>query len=94
MSNIPYVSPREKKLLRRFAAGKTDIEIAIELHDRESRIAAQRQRLAEKFQIETHEQLLAVANKMAADGRHTRRAERAVAPNAPIDLDQSRSAGG
>ena len=94
MSNIPYVSPREKKLLRRFAAGKTDIEIAIELRDRESRIAAQRQRLADKFQIETHEQLLAVANKMAADGRHPRRAERAVAPNAPIDLDQSRSARG
>ena len=28
-------------------------------------IAAQRQRLAEKFQIDTHEQLVAVANKLA-----------------------------
>jgi DNA-binding CsgD family transcriptional regulator len=70
MSSIPYVSPREKLLLRRFTAGKTDIQIAIELHDRESRIAAQRQRLAKKFQIDTHEQLVAVSNKMAADGRH------------------------
>jgi DNA-binding CsgD family transcriptional regulator len=90
----PLRKSARKKLLRRFAAGKTDIETAIELRDRESRIAAQRQRLADKFQIETHEQLLAVANKMAADGRHTRRAERTVAPNAPIDLDQRRSARG
>jgi len=63
--DIPYVSPREKKLLRRFAAGKTDIEIARELGDIESRVAVQRQRLAEKFQIATHEQLVEVANKLA-----------------------------
>ena len=63
--NIPYVSPREKKLLRRFAAGKTDTQIAVELGDTESRVAAQRQRLAEKFRICTHEQLVAVANKLA-----------------------------
>jgi DNA-binding CsgD family transcriptional regulator len=63
--NIPSVSPREKKLLRRFAAGKTDAQIAVELGDTESRVAAQRQRLAEKFQIDTHEQLVAVADKLA-----------------------------
>ena len=63
--DIPYVSPREKKLLRRFAAGKTDIEIARELGDAQSRIAVQRQRLAEKFQIATHEQLISFANKPA-----------------------------
>ena len=63
--SIPYASPREKMLLRRFAAGKTDVQIAIELHDTESRIAAQRRRVAEKFQIDTHEQLVAVANKLA-----------------------------
>jgi DNA-binding CsgD family transcriptional regulator len=62
--NIPHVSPREKKLLRRFAAGKTNAQIARELGDTESRIAVQRQRLAEKFQIDTHEQLVAVANKL------------------------------
>jgi len=38
--NVPYVTPREKKLLRHFAEGKTDREIAVELGDRESRIAA------------------------------------------------------
>ena len=51
-------------LLRRFAAGKTDVQIAIKLHGTESRIAAQRQRLAEKFQIETHEQLVKVSEKL------------------------------
>jgi DNA-binding CsgD family transcriptional regulator len=63
--DIPYVSPREKKLLRRFAAGKTDIEIARELGDIEGRVAVQRQRLAEKFQIATHEQLVSFADKLA-----------------------------
>jgi DNA-binding CsgD family transcriptional regulator len=63
--NLPYISPREKQLLRRFAAGKTDNQIARELHDVESRIAAQRQRLAEKFQIDTHEQLVTIAEKLA-----------------------------
>ena len=63
--DIPYVSPREKKLLRRFAAGKTDIEVARELGDIESRVAVQRQRLAEKFQIATHEQFVSFADKLA-----------------------------
>jgi DNA-binding CsgD family transcriptional regulator len=63
--NSPYVSPREKKLLRRFAAGKTDAEIPRELGDTQSRVAAQRQRLTEKFQIATHEQLVAVVNELA-----------------------------
>jgi DNA-binding CsgD family transcriptional regulator len=65
MNGIPYVSPREKKLLRRFAAGKTDTQIARELSDTESRVAAQRQRLTEKYQIETHEQLVSIASKLA-----------------------------
>ena len=51
--------------MRRFAAGKTDIEIARELGDAQSRIAVQRQRLAEKFQIDTHEQLVEAADKLS-----------------------------
>jgi DNA-binding NarL/FixJ family response regulator len=51
--------------LRRFTAGKTDAQIARELHDTESRIAVQRQRLVEKFQIATPEQLVEIANKLA-----------------------------
>jgi DNA-binding CsgD family transcriptional regulator len=64
--NVPYVTPREKLLLRRFAAGKTNNEIAKDLGDTENRVSAQRQRLAEKFEIQTQEQLLAIANKLAA----------------------------
>jgi len=51
------LSPREKKLLRRFATGKTDKEIAGELGDREARIAAQRQRITENFKSKTRSSL-------------------------------------
>lgn len=57
--------PREKLLLRRFAAGMADNQIAAEFGGKPSRIAAQRQRLAEKFDIRTPEQLAAVANEVA-----------------------------
>jgi hypothetical protein len=43
----------------------TDSQIASELRDRLGRIAAQRQRLAEKFDISTPEQLATVANELA-----------------------------
>ena len=65
MNTFPYVTPRDKLLLRRFAAGKTNREIAADLGETESRIVAQRQRIAEKFEIRTHEQLVALANQVA-----------------------------
>jgi hypothetical protein len=43
----------------------TDSQIASELRDRLGRIAAQRQRLAEKFDTSTPEQLATVANELA-----------------------------
>jgi hypothetical protein len=43
----------------------TDSQIANELGDKPNRIAAQRQRLAEKFDIRTPEQLATVANELA-----------------------------
>jgi hypothetical protein len=43
----------------------TDSQIAGELGDRLSRIAAQRQRLAEKFDIRTPEKFATVANELA-----------------------------
>jgi DNA-binding CsgD family transcriptional regulator len=63
--SIPLLSPREKRLLRRFAAGKTDAAIAMELGDKESRIAAQRKRLIEKLQIRSDDQLSAAADRFA-----------------------------
>ena len=61
--------PREKALAA-LCGRKTDIEIAKELGDTENRVAAQRQRLAEKFQIDTYERLVEVANTL---GRYARR---------------------
>ena len=58
------LSPREKKLLRRFASGMTDKQIAKELGDREERIAAQRQRIREKYQIQTDDQLVVLAGRL------------------------------
>lgn len=65
MESFTYISPREKLLLRRFAAGLPDNKIATELGDKPRRIAAQRERLAEKFDIRTPEQLGAVADRLA-----------------------------
>ncbi|MBR0735165.1 hypothetical protein JQ636_38330 [Bradyrhizobium japonicum] len=39
------LSPREKQLLRRLAAGKTDKEIAVRLGGRAEQVSAQRARL-------------------------------------------------
>jgi DNA-binding CsgD family transcriptional regulator len=64
--SILYLSSREKQLLRRFARGKTDATIAMELGDKESRIAAQRKRLIEKLKIRSDDQLSMVANKLAS----------------------------
>ena len=63
--SLDLISPREKKLLRRFASGKTDKEIGLELGDREERIAAQRQRIREKLEIQTNEQLVVLAGRLA-----------------------------
>ena len=63
--SLDLISPREKKLLRRFASGKTDKEIGLELGDREERIAAQRQRIRGKLEIQTDEQLVVFAGRLA-----------------------------
>ena len=62
--SLDQISPREK-LLRRFASRKTDKEIGLELGDREERIAAQRQWIREKLEIQTNEQLVALAGRLA-----------------------------
>jgi DNA-binding CsgD family transcriptional regulator len=64
-SDHPYVSPRDKQLLRRFAAGKTDRQIASELGGTVRSIAAQRQRIAQKFDIQTDDQLRELSGQIA-----------------------------
>src|SRR5690242_4376363 len=81
-----FLSPREKQLLRRFAGGKTDRQIACDLGGRESAIAAQRVRLAAKLRIETTEQLRAVAQKLAYWPRRPRERRRQQAGGWPSAL--------
>ncbi len=53
------LSPREKQLLRRFAQGKTDQRISTEIGGTERHVAAQRQTLLKKLQIQSDAQLTA-----------------------------------
>ena len=62
---VLVLTPREKRLLRRFAQGKTDKTIANEIGDTEERIAAQRRRITEKLQIRSQDELVAMAERLA-----------------------------
>ena len=71
----------------------TDSQVASELGDRPSRIASQRQRLAEKFDIRTPEQLATVANEIAGHPawnafKDTRRHRRQSVARSRLDLAQ------
>jgi DNA-binding CsgD family transcriptional regulator len=63
------LTPREKRLLRRFAQGKTDRMIARALCEPVERIAAQRERILEKLQIESTDQLKEIAVRLASRGK-------------------------
>jgi DNA-binding CsgD family transcriptional regulator len=60
------LSPQQKKLLRRFAKGKTDDRIAMEFGCRADLIAAQRQRIMEKLEIRSQAQVVAAARQFAS----------------------------
>jgi DNA-binding CsgD family transcriptional regulator len=62
------LTPREKRLLRRFAQGRTDKSIAGEFCEPVDRIAAQRERILEKFQIQSPDQLGEIAVRFASWG--------------------------
>ena len=59
------LSPREKLMLRRLAQGKTDHQIAVENRRRQDQIGFQRERLLQRLQIGSEEQLAAVALRLA-----------------------------
>ena len=63
------MTPQEKQLLRRFAQGKTDRMIARALCEPVERIAAQRERILEKLQIESTDQLKEIAVRLASRGK-------------------------
>jgi DNA-binding CsgD family transcriptional regulator len=59
------LTPREKRLLRRLAAGKTDRQIAIKLGGRVEQIAEQRIRLLGKLQIASEAEISEAAKRLA-----------------------------
>jgi DNA-binding CsgD family transcriptional regulator len=64
-ARIPTLSPREKRMLRRLAQGKTNKEIAQEIRGNAEQIAVQRARLIRKLEIQSDEHLISVANQLA-----------------------------
>ncbi|AND90381.1 transcriptional regulatory protein [Bradyrhizobium diazoefficiens USDA 110] len=60
------LTPREKKLLRRLAQGKTDQQIATEIGGRKDQIALQRKSLIERLQVQSQEQLEALVHEFAS----------------------------
>ena len=64
------LSPQEKKLLRRFAKGKTDGQIAEEFRCRADLITAQRQMIMEKLEITSQAQLVAAGRQFASWSRN------------------------
>ena len=62
------LTPREKRLLRRFAQGRSDKSIARELCEPVERIAEQRGRILEKLQIQSTDQLTETAVRLASWG--------------------------
>jgi DNA-binding CsgD family transcriptional regulator len=64
MSGFP-LTPREKQLLRRFAVGKTDAEIAVRLGGNAEQISRQRARLLAKLGISARGEIADAANRLA-----------------------------
>jgi DNA-binding CsgD family transcriptional regulator len=60
------LSSREKQLLHRFAQGKTDRKIAVEIVGTERQVSAQRERLLRKLHIQTAVQLVSAATRFAS----------------------------
>jgi DNA-binding CsgD family transcriptional regulator len=63
---VVILSPREKKLLRRLAQGKSDKHISVEIGGRADQLSVQRKRLVEKLKIRSHDQLVTLAQTLAA----------------------------
>jgi DNA-binding CsgD family transcriptional regulator len=62
----PTLSGREKQLLRRIAAGKTDQQIATRIGGTPQQIAEQRARLLAKLEIKSEAEIAQAAKRFAA----------------------------
>ena len=63
--SVPILSPREKRLLRRIANGKSDHQIAVEIGGTERQVSEQRRRLLSKLDLQSEESIAAVAMRLA-----------------------------
>ena len=72
------LSSQQKKLLTRFARGKTDEKIAREFGCHADLIAAQRQKIMEKLEIRSQAQLAAAARQFAGWPRPKPQQTRAI----------------
>ena len=61
----PLLCPREKRLLRRLARGRSDNAIAVEIDGRADQVGEQRKRLLEKLQISSHSEIAEAAARWA-----------------------------
>jgi DNA-binding CsgD family transcriptional regulator len=59
------LSPREKRLLRRLAQGKSDRRIAAEIGGTDRQIGIQRRRLIERLSIGSEAELVKAAEQLA-----------------------------
>lgn len=64
------LSPREKQLLRRIAAGKTDAEIAGRFGGGVKRVAEQRARLLRKLGLSDPAEIVEAAERLASWGTY------------------------
>jgi DNA-binding CsgD family transcriptional regulator len=69
MTGLP-LSPREKQLLRRLAAGRTDAQIAEQLGGTQKQISEQRTRLLGKLGIGTPAEITDAAERLASWGSY------------------------
>jgi DNA-binding CsgD family transcriptional regulator len=61
----PILSPREKRLLRRLARGRSDHAIAVQIGGREDQVGEQRKRLLQKLQISSQSEIAEAAARWA-----------------------------
>ncbi|MGV7218855.1 LuxR C-terminal-related transcriptional regulator [Bradyrhizobium sp. UFLA05-112] len=65
MREVP-LSPREKRLLRRLAAGKSDAQIAERIRGTAKQVAQQRARLLAKLGIDSQAEIAVAAERLAS----------------------------
>lgn len=64
--SVPFLSPREKRILRRLARGYSDRAIAVQIGGRPEQVGEQRKRLLQKLQISSQSEIAEAAAQWAS----------------------------